>query len=165
MVNSKVRGLLTVALLCAVGATAQAQDRSDWQSLARLRAGDTVRLSLKSGASRSKATEGVFQSWTPEQVTVGVVTAKKEDVRKIELYSQDHGMGHGKKALIGAAIGFGGGFALGAISAAHCTGFCVIGPGETGAALGGLGGLIGATIGALLPAHPRTKQVIYLAKP
>jgi hypothetical protein len=108
--------------------------RSDWQSLAVLHAGDKVRLTMK-----SRSSEGIFQSWTPEGVTVGAVTARKEDVLKVELYSKGGGMGRGKKALIGALIGFGGGF--------------------------GVGALIGAGIGAALPAHPRTLQIVYSAKP
>jgi hypothetical protein len=159
----KLRGLLTLALLCAVRTTAQAQDHSEWQSLAVLHAGDKVRLTVKSGSS-----EGIFQSWTPERVTVGAVTARKEDVLKVELYIKGGGMGHGKKALIGALIGFGGGFAIG-VSTGGCQQGHFLGPcfgrGELGGVLGGLGALIGAGIGAALPAHPQTKQIVYLAKP
>jgi hypothetical protein len=155
----KLRGLLILALLCAVRTTDQAQDRSDWQSLAVLHPGDKVRLTVKSGSS-----EGVFQSWTPERVSVGAVTARKEDVLKVELYSKGGGLGRGKKALIGALIGFGGAFAIGAgVEGCHSPG-CV-GRGEGGAVVGGMGALLGAAIGALLPAHPQTKQIVYSAKP
>jgi hypothetical protein len=158
MANSKLSVFLMLGLLCAVG-TAQGQDRSDWQSLAQLHAGDKVRITVKSGSS-----EGVFQSWTPQQVTVGAVSAKKEDVLKIELYSQHGGMGRGEKALIGAVIGFGGGFAIGAgIEGCHSPG-CV-GRGEGGAVAGGVGAAIGALIGAALPAHRQTRHVVYLVKP
>jgi hypothetical protein len=162
-IPAKPRALLTIALLCAFG-TAQAQDRSDWQSLAQLHAGDNVRLTLKSGSSK-----GVFQGWTPQQVTVGAVTARKEDVLKVERYSQGRGMGRGKKALIGALIGFGGGFAIGVIARGSCDPGHSIGPcpsrGELGAAGGGAGALIGGIIGAFLPSHRQTSQVVYLAKP
>src|SRR5579863_5173882 len=53
-----LRSFLTLALLCALG-TAEARDRHDWQSLALLKAGDRIYLSLKSGP-----VEGTFQSWT-----------------------------------------------------------------------------------------------------
>jgi hypothetical protein len=159
----KLRGLLMLALLCAVRTTSHAQDRSDWQSLAVLHAGDTVRLTVKSGSS-----EGVFQSWTPERVTVGALTAKKEDVLKIELYSKG-GLGRGKKALIGALIGFGGGFAIGVAARGSCQPGHSIGPcpsrGELGAVVGVAGAAIGGIIGALLPAHPQTKQTVYAVKP
>jgi hypothetical protein len=133
-----------------LAATAQAQDRSDWQSLAQLHPGDNVRLTIKSGSS-----EGVFQSWTPQQVTVGAVTAKKEDVVKIELHSRGRGLGRSKKALIGALIGFGGGFGIGAAVRGNCQPGHSIGPcptrGELGALAGGVGAVIGAVIGAALP--------------
>ena len=97
-------------------------------------------------------------------MTVGAVTARKEDVLKIELYSQGRGMGRGKKALIGALIGFGGGFAIGA-GIAGCQknefGPC-LSRGLGGAVVGGVGAVVGAGIGALLPAH--RKELIYSVK-
>ena len=103
-----MRSFLILALLSAPPAAIDAQDRHDWQSLAQLQAGDRIRLSLKTGP-----VTGVFQTWTPEQVTAGTVIAKKDDVLKIERY-RSGGSGRGKKAAIGALIGFGGGFAIGA---------------------------------------------------
>jgi hypothetical protein len=155
----KLRRLLMLALLCTVQTTAQAQDRSDWQSLAALHAGDKVRLTVKSGSS-----EGVFQSWTPEQVTVGAVTARKEDLLKVEQYRKGGGLGRGKKALIGALIGFGRGFAIG-VGVEGCNSPGCVGRGEGGPVAGAVGALIGAGIGAALPAHRRTLQIIYVAKP
>jgi hypothetical protein len=135
---------------------AAAQDRSDWQSLAQLRAGDTIRLTLKTGLSKA-----AFQDFTPQQVTAGTVTTKMEDVLKIERYR--HG-GRGKAAAVGAVIGFGGGFAIGA-----ATGGCRQGEfgaciprGALGAIIGGVGAVVGAGIGALLPRH--TTELIYSAK-
>jgi len=92
--------------LCALVTAAEGQDRHDWQSLAQLRAGDRIRLSLKTGP-----VEGAFRSWTPQEVTAGMVTARREDVRKIERY-REGGWGRGKQAALGAAIGFGGGLEL-----------------------------------------------------
>jgi hypothetical protein len=99
---------LTLVLLSALGTVAAGQDRRDWQSVAQLRAGDRIRLSLKTGP-----VEGAFQNWTAQQVTAGTVTARREDVFKIERYRQS-GWGRGKRAAVGALIGFGGGFAVGA---------------------------------------------------
>ena len=66
------RSFLILAFLCVIGTAIEAQDRHDWQSLAQLQAGDKIRLSLKTGP-----VTGVFQTWTPEQVTAGTVTARK----------------------------------------------------------------------------------------
>jgi len=153
-----MRSFLTLAFLCAFGAAANAQDRHDWQSLAQLQTGDRIRLSLKTGP-----VEGAFRSWTPQQVTAGTLIARKEDVRKIERYRQG-GWGRGRHAALGAAVGFGGGFAFGAAVGGCHPGefFCFGSRGTWGAALGGAGALIGAGIGALLPAH--RKDLIYSAK-
>ena len=154
-----MRSFLILALLSAPPAAIDAQDRHDWQSLAQLQAGDRIRLSLKTGP-----VTGVFQTWTPEQVTAGTVIAKKDDVLKIERY-RSGGSERGKKAAIGALIGLGGGFAIGAGATGGCHqgqfGPC-ISRGLGGAIVGGAGALVGAGIGALLPA--RGMELIYSVK-
>ena len=156
---------LTLVLICALGTAAQGQDRHDWQSLAQLRAGDRIRLSLRTGPVTA-----AFQSWTPQQVTAGTVTARREDVLKIERY-RPGGWGRGKTAAVGAVIGlgvgFGGGFAVGAATGGCRSGeFLCFSRSTTGAIIGGIGGAIGlvtgATIGALFPRRP--KELIYSAK-
>jgi hypothetical protein len=150
--------LLILTLLCTVPAVLEAQDRHDWQSLAQLQAGDNIRLSLKTGP-----VTGLFQAFTPQQVTAGTTTARKEDVLKIERYRHG-GWGRGKTAAVGALIGFGGGFAIGA-GVSGCNhnqfGICVS-RGFGGAILGGAGAVVGAGIGALLPHH--NKDLIYSIK-
>jgi MFS family permease len=152
-----LRSFLTFAILCALVTAAEGQDRHDWQSLAQLRAGDRIRLSLKTGP-----VEGAFRSWTPQEVTAGMVTARREDVRKIERY-REGGWGRGKQAALGAAIGFGGGFAIGAAAGGcHPNELLCVGRGPLGAAIGGVGALAGAGIGALI--RPHRKDLIYAAK-
>jgi hypothetical protein len=154
--DTALRSFRMLVLLCALGTVAEGQDRRDWQSLARLQAGDRIRLSLKTGPVK-----GAFHNWTPQQVTAGTLTARREDVLKIERYRQG---GRAKSAAVGALIGLGGGFAIGA-----ATGGChqgQFGPcysrGTLGAVFGGVGAVMGAGIGALLPRH--TKELIYSAK-
>jgi hypothetical protein len=144
-------------VLSAIAAAAQGQDRHDWQSLARLNSGDRVRMHLKTGAL-----SGTFQNWTAQGVTVGTVTAKREDVLKIERYR--HGGSRAKHIGVGALIGFGGGFAIGA-SVSGCGGGlgpCFTRP-EGGAVVGGAGAVIGALVGAILPVH--SKELIYSSGP
>jgi hypothetical protein len=154
-----------LVLICALGTAAAGQDRHDWQSLAQLQAGDRIRLFLKTGPVTD-----AFQSWTPQQVTAGAVTARREDVLKIERY-RPGGWGRGKTAAVGAVIGlgvgFGGGFAVGAATGGCRSGeFLCFSRGTSGAIIGGIGGAIGlvtgAAIGALFPRHP--KELIYSAK-
>ncbi len=153
-----MRLLLIFALLGFIATAIDAQDSHDWQSLARLQAGDKIRLSLKAGP-----VTGVFQTWTPEQVTAGTVAAKKEDVLKIERYRPGT-WGRGKTAAVGALIGFGGGFGVGA-GLTGCNhdqiGIC-ISRGLGGAVVGCVGAIIGAGIGALIPHHH--KELIYSVK-
>lgn len=153
-----MRSYLILAVVCWLGTAVHAQDRRDWQSLAQLQPGDKIRLSLKTGP-----VIGVFQTWTPEQVTAGTLTARKDDVLKIERFRHGGG-GRGKSAAIGALIGFGGGFAVGA-GLTGCNhdqfGPC-ISRGAGGAVVGAAGAVIGAGIGALLPHH--TKDLIYSVK-
>jgi len=153
-----MRSFLIFSLLCAIGTTIEAQDPHDWQSLARLQAGDNIRLSLKTGP-----VTGAFQAWTPEQVTAGATTAKRADVLKIERY-RPGGWGRGKTAAVGALIGFGAGFGIGA-GLTGCDheqfGPC-ISRGGGGAIAGAAGAIIGAGIGALLPHH--NKELIYSVK-
>jgi len=144
-------------VLCGLATTADGQERRDWQSLAQLQAGDRIRLTLKTGP-----VEGVFQSWTPQQVTAGTVSARREDVLKVERYGKS-GRGRARNAALGAAIGFGGGFAIGAgVGGCHQGEFLCFGRGPTGAVFGGVGALIGGGIGLLIPPH--NKDLIYSPK-
>jgi hypothetical protein len=132
-------------------ALAEAQDRSAWQSISQLQAGDKVKLSLKTRGSMT----GIFQSSTPDQVTVGSTIAKREDVAKLERYKKG-AWSRGKTALVGAAIGGGAGLIAG-IAVGGCNhnslGPC-ISRGESGAVGGAAGAVLGAIVGVLLPHHP-----------
>ena len=145
---------LRLTLGCLLGTAAFGQDLHDWQSASRLQTGDRVRLSLKSGH-----VDGVFEKWTPQDVQVGTVVTKREDVLRIE--RSVHGGSRGKRIGLGALIGFGGGFAIGAAAINcdhHSIGPCITRP-EGGAVVGGVGAVIGALVGAILPVH--SKELIY----
>jgi hypothetical protein len=152
-----MRLCVTSVLLFIAGLTGSAQIAQNWDSLGTLRPGDQVRVSLKASAP----VNGEFQNFTPQQVRVGAVTAPKQDVIRVDRYTNKGGQG--KRAAIGALIGFGGGFATGA-AVGGCShgqfGPC-ISRGEMGVIFGGMGALVGATVGALLP-H-RSKELIYSA--
>jgi hypothetical protein len=148
---------LRLVLGCLLGAAVYGQDGHDWQSGARLQAGDHVRVSLKTGRL-----DGLLQNWTPQDVKVGKEVARREDVLRIERYRR--GGSHAKHIGIGALIGFGGGFAVGA-SVTGCNGH-TLGPcltrSEGGALGGGVGAIVGVLIGAVLPVH--SKELIYSSK-
>ena len=139
-------------LLIPIG-LCMAQDRHDWKSISVLIPGEKIQILLKTG----KPVAGLFRNWTTEAATVDTITVKREDVRKVE---RVRGGGRLKHVAIGAAIGFGGGFAVGAAAGGcHPSDLICLPRGEVGAAVGGAGLIIGAAIGAVLPAHRR--QVIY----
>jgi hypothetical protein len=77
--------------------------------------------------------------------SVGTITARREDVLKIERYLHG-GWGRGKTTAVGALIGFGGGFAIGATAGGCRQG--QFGPCITRGTLGGVLGAAGAVIGA-----------------
>ena len=151
--------MLRCAVLLLFAALLPAQDRSDWQTISQLRPGEQVKLSLKGQHSVT----GSFQVWTPEQVTVGSTTARREDVTKVERFRTGV-WGRGKTALIGALIGGGAGAAIGG-GAGGC-GHNSLGPcvtrAEGAGIVGGAGGLVGAIVGAVLPHH--RMDLIYMAK-
>lgn len=154
-----MRLCLPAILLLALATVSLAQDRHNWDSLATLKPGDQIRVLSN---ARNSLT-GAFQSWTPEQVTVGNVSEKKQEVLKVERY-QGGGWSRGKTAAVGAGIGFGGGFAIGAATGGSCSNH--IGPcvsrGALGAGVGAAGAAVGALIGAALPHHK--KELIYAAR-
>jgi hypothetical protein len=158
-----MRSFHKVWLFCGLAMAAVGRDRHDWKSLSRLHPADRVRVVLKTGP-----VIGEVQNWTPQDVTVGRVTARREDVIKIEWYRR--GESRAKHAGVGALIGFGGGFAIGASVSGGCGGRTLgsggLGPCPTrpegGAIVGGMGAVIGAIVGALLPTH--SKELIYSTK-
>ncbi len=140
---------------------ASAQDTHNWDSVGRLRPGDQVRISLTAPGR----VEGQFQRWTPEEILVSDVSHKRQEVLRLERY-RSGGWSRGKRAAVGALIGFGGGFAIGAAVGSNCGQGWGLGPcysrGAFGAGMGGTGALVGAVIGAALPNHRR--ELIYTAK-
>ena len=152
-----MRLCLTAILLLVTGVTGSAQNVHNWDSLGTLHAGDKLRVSVKGSAP----VYGDFQNFTAQHVQIGAVTVPKEHVLRVEQYT--NAGGRSRRAVIGALIGFGGGFAVGA-AAGGCS-HNQIGPcfsrGETGAVAGAGGAVVGAVIGALLPHQSR--ELIYSA--
>ena len=101
-----MRLLLTLFL---VAASAAAQDHRNWDALTQLKPGDKVHITL----NQHRAVNADFRSFTPDQLTAGTFTASKADVVTVARYRVG-GWSRGKRAAVSAAIGFGGGFAVGA---------------------------------------------------
>jgi hypothetical protein len=133
----------------ASGQTVPAQS-SGWQGLNRLRAGEDVRVVLTGGGT----IEGRVERWSPEAFAIvagnaGVRSLQVGEVKQVSVRRRGSRL---KAAGIGAAIGFGAGFAIGASKAGFLADRNSPSLGvraETGARVGALGGGIGALIGAL----------------
>jgi len=144
-----------VAVLCTLLAlTADpllgAVERSDWGSLKQIAAGQTIKVIVKDGAS----SQGDFQSATEDALVLRVAgedrSIARDTVRQVSLKTNSH---RGKHALIGAAIGAGGGLGAGIAIDNDCSPnaiVCTVNKGK--AILTPVFALIGAGIGALLPA-------------
>jgi hypothetical protein len=149
---------LFTSLAVLMASTCAAQDGSAWQAIAGVPPGTKVRLSLK---SHERVTDTLRGS-TAEQVTVGNVVAKREDVLKLERF-RTGGWSRGKTAAVGALIGGGAGAAIGVASdTCHRGDIICIPRAAVGGVLGAAGAIVGAVIGALVP-HHRT-DVVYEAR-
>jgi len=144
-----------VAALCALLAlTADpllgAVEKSDWGSLKQIAGGQTIKVTVKDGAS----SRGAFQSATEDALVLRVAgedrSIRRDTVRRVSLKTNGH---RGKHALIGAAIGAGGGLGAGIAIDNDCSATSIVCTGNKGKAiLTPVFALIGAGVGALLPA-------------
>jgi hypothetical protein len=134
---------LPVARLCG-------SENPAWNNLKQLSPGQQVRVVLDS----NKSFKGQFQSVTDDAIIIhanGVSqTLSRSSVQKVSSHRSGH---RGRHALIGAAIGAGAGLGTGAAIDSDCSRQSIVCTGNKGKAiLTPVFGLIGASIGAILPA-------------
>ena len=144
-----------VALLCTLlaltaGPSLRAAEKSDWSSLKQIAVGQTIKVAVKDGAS----SQGDFQSASEDALVLRVAgedrSIARDTVRRVSLKTNSH---RGKHALIGAAIGAGGGLGAGIAIDNDCSATSIVCTGNKGKAiLTPVFALLGAGIGALLPA-------------
>jgi hypothetical protein len=136
-------GLLGSSLL-------RAAENPDWNNLKQLSPGQPVRVLVNS----RKSFKGQFRSVTDDAVIVHANgadrTLSRSDVQEISSRHPGH---RGRHVLIGAAIGAGAGLGMGAAIDNDCSSQSIVCTGNKGKAiLAPVLGLVGAGIGALLPA-------------
>jgi hypothetical protein len=121
-----------------------------WNNLKQLSSGQQVRVVL----SGQKSVKGQLQSVTDEAITIRANGADQTISRSSVQQVLSRRPGHrGRHALIGAAIGAGAGLGTGAAIDSNCSSQSIVCTGNKGKAiLTPVFGLIGAGIGALLPA-------------
>jgi hypothetical protein len=122
-----------------------------WNNLKQLSPGQQIRVVLNS----KKSLKGQFQSITDDAIIVHASGADQTLSRPSVQQVSSRRPGHrGRHALIGAAIGAGAGLGTGAAIDADCSPQSIVCTGNKGKAiLTPVFGLIGAGIGALLPAN------------
>ncbi len=123
---------------------------SAWNNLKQLSAGMQVRVM----ANSKKSFDGQFQSTTDDAIIIrskgADQTLSRASVQKVFSRRAGH---RGRHTLIGAAIGAGAGLGTGAAIDNDCSPHSIVCTGNKGKAiLTPVFGLLGAGIGALLPA-------------
>lgn len=147
-----------LCLLLLLAGAAFAQDSSDWNSLAKLKPGDRIQIALKG----QKPVTAAFQSWSLESLSAGTISAARADVKAVSRFREGK-WGRGKRTAVFAAVGFAGGFALGAaVTGCGQDKFVCISRPEGGAIVGAVTAALGAAAGALWPSH--TTERIYQAR-
>jgi len=127
-----------------------AAQNSAWDTLKQLTPGQQIRVIMND----SKSYRGEFQSVTEEAIVIhtkeGDQTLARQNVKLVSSRRPGH---RGRHALIGAAIGGGVGLGIGAAVDADCSPQSFVCTGNKGKAIATpVLGLLGAGIGALLPA-------------
>lgn len=125
-------------------------ENPEWNNLKQLSPGQQVRVQL----SDTKFSKGDFQSVSDDAIVIRAKgadqTFQRSGVKKVSSRHSGHRARH---ALIGAAIGAGAGLGIGASIDNDCNSQSIVCTGNKGKAiLTPVFGLIGAGIGALLPA-------------
>jgi len=142
--------LLFTLLMLIAGQSLRAVQKSDWSSLKQIAAGQTIKVTVKDGTS----SQGDFQSATEDALVLRVAggdrSIARDAIQRVSLKTSSH---RGKHAIIAAAIGGGAGLGAGIAIDNDCSPNAIVCTGNKAKGiLTPAFALIGASIGALLPA-------------
>jgi hypothetical protein len=143
-------GVVLPLLALLVSSSLCGAENPAWNNLKQLSPGQQIRVVLDS----KKSFKGQFQSVADDAIIIHAngadQTLSRSSVQKVSSHRPGH---RGRHALIGAAIGAGAGLGTGAAIDNDCSQQSIVCTGNKGKAiLTPVFGLIGAGIGALLPA-------------
>jgi hypothetical protein len=145
--------LSIIAVLCAgLAGNAPAQEQTPtpgWANLIQLAPGAQIRVTLSSG----RTVRGDLQKATSDSLTINGTanqeTLSRAEIGRVQLKRKGH---RGRNALIGFAIGAGGGLAVGAAVDHHDARDALnIFPSAGKAIITPLGAIIGAVVGVAIP--------------
>lgn len=135
----------TLAAVLAANAAGAAGDKTNWNNLARLRAGQKIEVARDKGDT----VKGEFAAFDDQRITLrdrhGEQAVPRAEVKQVSLRKRNRGM------WIGAGIGAGGGAAAGVALGARLANesggdFANLKPAIAGACVG-VGAMLGALIG------------------
>lgn len=153
--GAPMRKLLFFAFILGLPLISSAQSTpTSWTTLSTLQSGQKIQII----DTNSKTHSGLFAKVSETSISftdsAGEKTIPRQDIRTIKLTKNNHRL---RNALLVGAAGAGVGAAIGAATHKSCSSqsFCLdVGgralPAGIGAVIGGIGG---ATVGALLPSH------------
>lgn len=144
----------TLSLLLLVpGFSAAQTSQNNWDNLRQLAPGQQIRIVLND----AKSYTGQFQSLADAGIVVRLATGDRDFERQNVLRVSTQGKSHrGRNALIGLAIGTGGGIIVGVASPELGQGKCAHGSCvnvESASMAGVVGAAVGAGAGAAIPAR------------
>ena len=141
---------LLLLFATTIAPSLRAADKADWSSLKGVAPAQTVKVTLTNG----KSVQGEFQSVSDDALVIHLAgadqTFSRQEVRRLAIKRNGHRVKH---VLIGAAIGAGAGLGAG-VAVDRCPPNSLICFGNKGKGILTPGfALIGAGVGALLPAN------------
>ncbi len=151
----KILAVALAASLFIASAAPKSDDRSSWQNLQRLNAGDRIQVEKKN----HDGVTGDYVAATGESISLRVkqqdVIIARPDVVAIHMSGRSH-----RAVWIGLAVGAGAGLAIGVAVAERLSNesggdFAGLKPAVT-AATAGVGALVGLVIGAVAGGHRTT---------
>jgi hypothetical protein len=150
-----MRKILFLVCLLGLPCVSLAQlNQASWANLSVLHSGQKIQIIDTASKKHSGTFTSVSESAISFTQTANETSIQKQDVRSVKLMENKHRL---RNTLLVGAAGAGVGAAIGAATHKSCStqSFCLdIGgkalPAGIGAVIGGIGG---ATIGALLPSH------------
>lgn len=142
--------VVLLLLTALISSSLHGAENPDWANLKQLSSGQQVRVAVNG----KKSFKGQFLSVSDDAVVIRVKradqTLSRSQIQEVSLRRPGH---RGRHALIGAGIGAGAGLGIGAAIDNDCSSQSIVCTGNKGKAiLAPVFGLVGAGIGALLPA-------------